>query len=193
MTILSNLSDPELLVLLKDSNQAAFTEIYKRYWDRLYVVANNRLKDESEAEEVVQDVLFSIWKRRAGLQVQYSLNTYLSVAIKYQVINRQSRAYQKANNLEFLNEAHGEAADTTQLWFAERELKEQLTLAINKLPEKCRIVFLKSREEGMSNASIAEDLQISEKTVEAHITRALHTLKGSLSIAIPLLIYLLKK
>lgn len=193
MPAISSLTDHELLFRLKEGDQAAFAEIYGRYWDKLFAVANNRLRDEFEAEEVVQDVLFSLWKRREHLQIQYTLNTYLSIAAKYQVINRQARVYQKKNNLEFIDAVHEESVDTTQLWFAERELQEQLTQAIHKLPEKCRIVFLKSREEGKSNEKIAEELDISEKTVEAHITRALHTLKNSLQVSIPLLLFLLRK
>src|SRR5579862_8502546 len=186
-------SDCQLIDLLKHGKEAAMTEIYERYWNKLFVIAHNRLNDKSEAEEVVQDVLFSIWKRRAKLQIQYTLNTYLSVAVKYQVINRQSRLYQRINNQELLNSVQYEAVDTTQLWFAEKELKEQLSLAVNKLPEKCRIVFKKSREDGKTNAQIAKELGVSEKTVEAHITRALNTLKSSLQVSIPLLLYLLKK
>lgn len=193
MTAYHTLTDNELLALLREGKEAALTEIYKRYWDKLYVVAHNRLKDEPEAEEVVQDVFFSLWRRRAELRVQHTLGTYLAVAVKYQVINRQARVYQRANNQELLPEIHEEATETTQLWFAEKELKEQLSLAINKLPEKCRIVFLKSRKDGKTNAMIAEELGISEKTVEAHITRAIQTLRGSLHISIPLLLCLLKK
>ena len=188
----SELTDQELAILIREDDHAAFTEIYKRYWDKLFVVANNRLNDESDAEEVVQDVFLSIWKRRKTLELQYTLHTYLSVAIKYQVINRQSTLYKKATHQELTEETE-EVSNTTYLWFAEKELKEQLTLSINKLPEKCRIVFLKSREDGRTNAQIAEDLNISEKTVEAHITRALHALKASLQVLVPLLLYLLTK
>ncbi|WP_158797264.1 RNA polymerase sigma-70 factor [Pedobacter sp. L105] len=192
MTPYNELTDDALTTLLKEEDHAAFTEIYKRYWEKLFVVANNRLNDENDAEEVVQDVFFSIWKRRKTLELQYTLNTYLSVAVKYQVINRQSSLYKKSIHKELSEEDEG-TADATHLWFAERELKEQLTLAINKLPEKCRIVFLRSREDGQTNAQIANDLNISEKTVEAHITRALNILKSLLHVSTPLLLHLLKK
>lgn len=193
MQALYTLSDTELLTQLRDGNEAALAEIYSRYWNKLFVVAQNRLNDEAEAEEVVQDVLFSLWKRRAELQIKYTLNTYLSVAVKYQIINRQSRVYQRSNNLEFLSDVHDQGAETTRLWFEGKELEAQLSLAINKLPQKCRMVFLKSREEGKTNAKIAEELEISKKTVEAHITYALNALKSSLHISIPLLVFLLKK
>jgi RNA polymerase sigma-70 factor (ECF subfamily) len=192
MAFYNKLSDQELTSLLREDDHAAFTEIYKRYWEKLFVVANNRLKDGADAEEVVQDVFFSIWKRRRTLELQFTLHTYLSVAVKYQIINRQASLYKKAIHEE-VTEGTVQGVDTTCLWFSEKELKQQLALSINKLPEKCRTVFLKSREEGKTNAQIADELQISEKTVEAHITRAIHSLKGSLQITVPLLMYLLKK
>jgi RNA polymerase sigma-70 factor (family 1) len=185
-------SDQQLIFLLKDGDDRAYTEIYMRYWEKLFVLAHNRLKNVSEAEEVVQDVFYSIWKRKDTLELQYSLTTYLSVAVKYQVINLQSKLHYKAIH-EDIRYNTGKAVETTELWFAEKELKEQLQAAINKLPEKCRIVFLKSREEHKTNAEIAAELNVSEKTVEAHITRALHTLKNTLKISVPLILYLLKK
>lgn len=185
-------SDQQLISLLKDGDHKAYIEIYTRYWEKLFVLAHNRLKDVSEAEEVVQDVFYSIWKRKDTLELQYSLTTYLSVAVKYQVINLQSKLHYKAI-YEDIQYNTGNAVETTDLWFAEKELKEQLQSAINKLPEKCRIVFLKSREEHKTNAEIAAELNVSEKTVEAHITRALHTLKNTLKISVPLILYLLKK
>lgn len=188
----ANQSDQQLISLLKDGDHKAYTEIYLRYWEKLFVLAHNRLKDVSEAEEVVQDVFYSIWKRRDTLELQYSLTTYLSVAVKYQVINLQSKLHYKAVH-EDIQYNTGSAVETTELWFAEKELKEQLQAAIHKLPEKCRIVFLKSREEHQTNAEIAAELNVSEKTVEAHITRALHTLKNTLKISAPLIMYLLKK
>jgi RNA polymerase sigma-70 factor (family 1) len=188
------LNDIQLTDLLRSDDHAAFAEIYKRYWEKLFVVANNRLGNDLEAEEVVQDVFYSIWKRRETLQIEYTLATYLSVAVKYQVINRQSALYRRsAHEVELNASVEEQVADTTQLWFAEKELKQQLAKAVNNLPEKCRIVFLKSREEGKTNAVIAEELEISEKTVEAHITRAIHHLKESLQVSLPFLLFLLKK
>ncbi|MES2275985.1 MAG: RNA polymerase sigma-70 factor [Bacteroidota bacterium] len=189
MPVLTAHTDPELLALIQEDDQVAFAELYRRYWDKLFVVARNRLQDELEAEEVVQDVFYSIWKRRATLAVEHSLRTYLSVAVKYQVINRQSKKYYSLRKEE-LPDTLGR--ETTELWFAEKELRQQLSEAIDLLPEKCRIVFKKSREEGLSNAQIADELGVSEKNVEAHITRAIHTLRGSLQVSLPLLAYLLK-
>ncbi|MNL24966.1 RNA polymerase sigma factor [compost metagenome] len=158
----------------------------------MYAVACNRLHDEPEAEEVVQDVFYSLWKRRDDLEIKHSLNTYLSVAVKYQVINRQSRKFNNSTDIEeHLAEVEKLGVDSTDLWFSEKELKQQLEACIDKLPKKCQIVFKMSREEGMSNAQIAKELGVTEKAVEANVTRALKNLKSSLHISIPLILSLL--
>lgn len=187
-------TDTALLELLRNDDNNAFDAIYRRYWEKLFAVANNRLKNRMEAEEVVQDVFFSIWKRRAELDIEHTLNTYLSVAVKYQILNRQASAYHKAQKNRIGECGHAEpAADTTQLWFNARELQHQLLSSINRLPEKCKIVFLKSREHGKTNTQIADELNISVKAVEAHVTRALHILRNALGISLPVLLHLLLK
>jgi RNA polymerase sigma-70 factor (family 1) len=193
MAAYSTYTDQELLTFLKEGSEAAFTEIYKRYWDKVYAVACHRLNDETEAEEVVQDVFFSFWKRREILEVKNSLNTYLAVAVKYQVINRQTRKYYKTIEMDAMSQLEDSGVDSTQLWFSERELKQQLDDAISKLPEKCGVVFRMSRYEDKTNAEIAKKLGVTEKNVEAHITRALSSLRKSLEVSLPFILYLLKK
>ncbi len=193
MSTLEFCTDAELIALLAKDDQAAFTEIYRRFWDKVFAVAFHRLNDQLEAEEVVQDVFFSLWKRRENLAIQYSLNTYLSTAAKYQIISRQRKQYLQQQNSAATLQSNDSGVDSTQLWFSERELKQQLDYHIEQLPEKCRIVFKMSREEFKSYAEIAAELGVSEKTVEAHITRALKILRDKLHIGLPLMLYLLNK
>lgn len=186
------LTDIELVSLLKNGDEAAFTEIYNRYWDKLFAVAYQRVDVESEAEEIVQDVFLSLWNRRMQLELSHTISTYLSVAVKYQVINKMSRWHRQKIHLGTVIDRE-QGVESTDLWFNEKELRQQLELIVDTLPQKCRIVFLMSREEGKSTKQISESLQISEKTVEAHITKALKEIKSSLNIALPVLLYLLKK
>lgn len=66
-------TDTELLGLLRNDDNSAFDAIYQRYWEKLFAVANNRLQNRMEGEEVVQDVFFSIWRRRAELDIEHTL------------------------------------------------------------------------------------------------------------------------
>lgn len=186
-------TDHQLLELIRKDHREAFTELYNRYWDRLFTIAMHRLNDEHEAEEVVQEVFLSLWQRRASVQLTHTINTYLSVAVKYRIINHLDKQYRKKQHIEHLTISSPQGEDSTSRWLSEKELRIQLEHSISQLPEKCRIVFLLSRDEHKTNAQIAAELNIAEKTVEAHMTKALGTLRQSLNLSVPLLIYLLGK
>ena len=183
-------ADDDLLLLLKQSNDEAFTEIYLRYWDKLIVVAMHRLGNIEEAREVVQTVFCNLWRKRASLEISHTLNTYLAVAIKYEVFkqfasrNRQQR-YQKQALLQWQ-----EAATDTEDYLQANELQAQIFSLVKNLPEKCRIVFQLSREKGYSQKQIAAELGIAEKTVEAHLSAALRRLRAGLSHLFTFLFFL---
>ncbi|SDF64230.1 RNA polymerase sigma factor [Mucilaginibacter sp. P25] len=184
-------TDEQLLQLMACDNRDAFTELYNRYWDKTFAVAYHRLDDEHEAEEVVQEVFLSIWQRRASLKLTHTMATYLSVAIKYKVITHLDRQYRKQQHLDELAFTSHETDDSTIQWLEEKELRQRLNHSISLLPEKCRIVFLLSRDENKTYAEIAAELGISQKTVEAHMSKALSSLRQSLGISLPVLILLL--
>jgi RNA polymerase sigma-70 factor (family 1) len=186
MAALSSLPDDELVLLLKEGSESALTALYLRYWDKLLIVATNRLDDPEEAEECIQDVFFRLWQRREDLQLSHSLATYLAVAVKYRVINAMDKQYRLRNRME---RSHADLIEyqvfSAEDYLLEKELKEQLTASINKLPEKCRIVFKLSREQGLTHKQIAAELDISEKTVEAHISKAMKDIRGNLAVTVP--------
>lgn len=169
--------DEQLLPLLRDSDDAAFTEIYHRYWERLYVVAMHRLDEIDEARELVQDIFYHLWKRRDTLHLTYSLNTYLSAAVKYEVLNRLATRSRKQRFQRYLSRHWREDAWETENRLQYNELQTQLASLVNALPEKCRIVYELSRESGYSQKKIAAELGIAEKTVEAHLSSALRKIR----------------
>ncbi len=186
MAALSSLPDRELVLLLKEGSEPALTALYLRYWDKLLAVATNRLDDPEEAEECVQDVFFRLWQRREDLQLSHSLATYLAVAVKYRVINAMDKQYRLRNRIE---RSYPELPEyqvfSAEHYLLEKELQEQLSASINKLPEKCRIVFKLSREHGLTHKQIATELDISEKTVEAHISKAMKDIRSNLAVTVP--------
>lgn len=186
-------TDQELIALIAKDNREAFAALYQRYWDKVFAVALHRLYDVHEAEEVVQEIFLSLWARRNSLQLTHSLQTYLSVAVKYKVINHLARQYRRQLQLDELANTAPENLNSTAEWLNEKELRSQLEKGIGNLPEKCRIVFLLSREENKTYAEIAAELNISQKTVEAHMSKALSTLRQSLKVAAPLFLLLLEK
>jgi len=173
-------SDIELLDLLRSGDRAAFSEIYNRYWKRIFSVAVNKIGHLEEAEEIVQDIFVSMWNRRESIIITTTLNAYLSVSVKYRVIKilAKRNLYNKFadHTLHILSQTD----NSTQDWLEFEELKSRLAILVTQLPEKCRLVYKLSREEGMSQKQIAEEFNISEKTVEAHIGKALKHLRTGL-------------
>lgn len=181
---ISTLSDEELLHMLQASSNQAFTVLYDRYWKKLFTTAANKLNCLEEAEDIVQQIFISIWNRREELEVHSSLGSYLAVAVKYRVLKclnaRFKHKYLSDNATEeVLSEL---ADDSTQQWLEFNEVNERLQSLVEALPEKCRLVFEMSRVEGRSHKEIASTLDLSEKTIEYYITKALKFIRTGLKM-----------
>ena len=183
----SKLLDAELLDLIKSGEHAAFTEIYSKYWKKLLAIAYNHTKDKSAAEEITQEVFISLWNKRRTMEIQ-SLDRYLATAIKFTVFNtfyrKRKRISQMVSKMPFQESYEIEEE------IAARFLQEQIDGIVNTLPEKCRMVFKYSREHGLTIPEIGKEMNIADKTVEAHLHKALKTIKGNLSDSGALLVLL---
>ncbi|MET6996333.1 RNA polymerase sigma factor [Chitinophaga defluvii] len=170
-------SDDELLVRLQKGDDAAFTEIYNRYCEMLFAIAYNRVKEVPAAQDIVQDLFTSLWLNRNKIVLR-SLKNYLATAIKY-----LSLAYlRKADRVDtFCNETTKMPATTSTIEYDlhYKYLLQLLQEETNQLPEKCRLIFKYSREDSMTVAEIADQLQISPRTVETQIYKALRHLRKS--------------
>ncbi|MES2456132.1 MAG: RNA polymerase sigma-70 factor [Bacteroidota bacterium] len=175
-------TDIELVELLRSGNRNAFTEIYNRYWNKLFTAAANKLEDFQAAEDIVQQLFITIWDRREVLQINSSLEAYLSVAVKYRVLKALARQFREKHLSDEATEAVlAEIPDnSTQQWLEFEELRARLSILIDALPEKCQTVYRMSRDQGLSQKQIAEKLEVSEKTVEWHISNALKALRSGL-------------
>lgn len=177
MQYYSSHTDLSLVRLLQQSDREAFTEIYNRYWERLFYVAGKKIKDLSEAESIVQDLFLDLWHRRETLEIESELSHYLAVAMKYRVINFQAK---KERAVRYISQQPEGADTTTEEWLSFNELKGRLEKLVTQLPEKCRLAY-HLREEGLSQKEIAASMGVSENTVETHIGRALRFLRSGLT------------
>lgn len=177
------MDDAGLVRMLRKGDDAAFTEIYGRYWDKLFSVAANKLnKDLALAEELVQDIFLDLWHRRKDLDQNLNLPAYLATAMKYKVINARQKkkrvnAYLQKNAARL---STGDSSTEQQLSF--NELKDRLAALVKNLPDKCRLVYTLSKDAGYSQKEISKQLSISEKTVESHLSRAIKSLRSGLQI-----------
>ncbi|WP_316825507.1 RNA polymerase sigma-70 factor [Pedobacter miscanthi] len=188
--MVKNYSDQQLVELLQNGDEQAMAEIYDRYWQKLLAVAYKHSRDKSAAKDIVQDIMIKLWDRHEGVQIS-SLSAYLGTAVKYSVFSylvRERRRNEIADQLG----AHNDRDKGDEEIYAQF-LKEYIDGIVEALPEKCRLVFKTSRAGGKNIPQIATELNISEKTVEAHLTKALRTIKYSLrksGIITSLFIYL---
>src|SRR5690606_14773405 len=184
-------TDKELMAMLRQADEAALTEIYNRYWDKLFIVSINRIGDQQQAEECVQDVLYKLWLQRERLHiVNDDLGAYLAVAVRNQVFNRRLKRHRERLRAAGYVETpvfH----PSPELEFIARELQERMDKAIQALPTQCRIVFQMSKKEGKTTAEIADELAISKDTVKYHLKKANRDLRSKLGIGIWLMALLL--
>jgi RNA polymerase sigma-70 factor (family 1) len=172
-------SDADLLAALCTDDEGSFTEIYQRYCYQLFTVAYRKLNNREAAEELVQDLFENLWNRRASHEIE-QLKQYLFSALRYRIIN-YIKAQQVRAGYELYCRLTGARADTTtEDSLAHGELRAALLAGMRKLPTKTREIFQLSRLEQYSVAEISGRVNLSEKTVEYHLTKSLKLLRGYL-------------
>lgn len=189
MPALSSYTEDDLLRLLAADDRNAFAEIYNRYWQFLLGMAYHRIKDWQAAEDIVHDVFASLWLNRQKTEIK-SLKNYLAVAVKYMILKEVRKAVLRKTYQQRIipSPLYVAASDTA---FDNRRIIEIVQKEIASLPEKCRLIFSFSREKGMTVKEIAGQLNISPKTVENQLNKALRRLRGSIKDTTVLLGYFL--
>lgn len=174
MTSYKAYTDPQLVALLQNEDELAFREIYERYWKRMYAMSYLRLNRTDIAEDIVQDIFVYLWEKRLSLTI-VTLEHWLATAVKFKIISLVNRRLKQELSSGDLPEVsiHDTLLD-------ERLLTQLVEREVNRLPEKCRLVFRLRQGTDLSNKDIAGEMGISEKAVEKHITRARRELSLSL-------------
>ena len=168
--------EEELLQRLRLGDKKAFTEIYDRYWEKLLAIGYYFSKDKQAAEDVVHDVLISLWERRNDVKIE-SLPSYLGTAVKFCVFKMIAKRKRQREIEEGL--VSPVATSETEEKLDARFFEEFSRAIIENLPEKTNLVFKFSREEELPVKEIAERTKLSGKAVEYHLTKALKSLRDS--------------
>lgn len=175
---INQLSEAALIREIHAKNRHAFTYVYERHFQELVMTAFRYVKDAGIAQELVQEVFIRIWEQPALLDENGALRAYLYKAVINHAINYLKREKNIARHHSLI------AASLTDSYLhnlqEEQELKLRIHQEIEKLPKQCAKVFKMSRFDGLKYREIAEQLQLSEKTVENHIIHALKILRETL-------------
>lgn len=168
-------SDLVLFALVKQDDTAAFKIIYDRYWNKLFNSAYSRLKDKEKAQDILQNVFTDLWNRRATLQIE-NLPAFLHTAVRFQalkLISREPKQYSFTNDFE----TEIISSITTDGNLIEKETRQIIENFIQALPAKRRRIFIMHYFEELSTARIAQDLNISQKTVQNQLNTTTHALR----------------
>lgn len=168
----------QLLSLLATGNEEALAIIFQTYWQPLFLSAYNVLKDKEACEDIVQEIIIQLWQKRESLHITTSLSAYLFTATRYQVFHFIRKSAGRQELFENLEERF--SIDTPDILLYAKDLQERINIAVERLPEKCRVIYKLSRERQLSYKAIAEHLQISPKTVENQMSIALKKLREAL-------------
>ncbi len=179
MFLYKNHTEQELTALLREGDETAFVEIYRRNWQRMYNTAYKRLKDAYQCEDIVQNIFTDLWERRTEILIG-NLQAYLQTAVKFQVIKYSTRTSNVSPFVDILETtivSTGNADDP----IIENELLELVRLWVAALPEKRREIFVLYYMEEHPSDRIAELLGISQKTVQNQLATATNALRSQLS------------
>lgn len=177
-------------ILVKDI-RSNFDRIYLTYYFRMYRFAKEYVLFDEDAENIVQDVFLLLWEKCEVLDIQISLVSYLFTLVKNKSLDYLRH---KVIADEYKEELSAKLASLESLNYSftsDEEIEQILMSAIDKLPERCRQIFIKSRIEGKRNREIAQDLNLSLSTVENQMTIALKRLRVELKDYLPLMLFLI--
>ena len=190
-----NLKEDEIVDQIKSGNKVVFEKLYSFFYHKLSYFSNQYVLDIDEANNIAQDVFTSLWERRETLSEGTNIQAWLFTVTKNKSLKYIQKLKAKQNYSSYLkirqidiNYMALSDFDTSEFIFT--ELEQKIAIALAKLSPAVRLVFEKSRFERKKNREIAAELNISTKTVEAHISKSLKLLRIELKDYLPL-IYIL--
>ena len=166
-----------LLSSVSSDDRGAFERFYNLYYDQVFRFAYYCLGEKEACKEAVSDVFFSIWKSKARLKEIDNIDTYLYITVRNEALRHISRS-NSVNKIQMdqLYSFEPEEEATPEGMLESREMRELLNLAIDELPEKCRLIFLMIREEGLNTKEVAKILSFQESTVRVQMKIAIEKL-----------------
>lgn len=174
--------DVDLIIDIKAGDAYAFRALYDRYWKRIYSRAILKLPKEEDAEDLTQDVFYSVWKRREEISINSSLEAYLFTILRYKIYDfyQIKRLASIDNSQEFQLASNKFIEDDFMDTLIVKDLEAIIEKEVKKMPERMQEIYRLSRQSELSASEIAEKLNISVQTVRNQISAALSRIRASL-------------
>lgn|SRR5574344_1017278 len=194
---LSTLNDMELMALVAADDASAFQVLFDRYFVPLSMYSTRMLNDEDVACDIVQSVFIAIYEQRSTLEIHSSLKSFLYQSVRNRSLNEIKSRKVRMEYHDITLSTTSEESNEVELEIEKSELEARLIDAVESLPSQCRKIFELSRFDGVSNSEIAEKLNLSKRTVETQITKALRVMRTILTqlnmVVLGVAIYLFSK
>jgi RNA polymerase sigma-70 factor (ECF subfamily) len=177
-------SERDLQARIRAGDEGAFDSVFRTHYANLVRMGESIVRERMLAEEIAQEVMLELWRRRESLQIEQSFRAYLIRSTRNRALNhiRHQRVVAREAESAALESPTSPSAEDEVLGL---ELERAVRGAIDGLPVNCREVFLLSREQGLKYAEIAVALEISVKTVEKRMGQALSELRDRLAAWLP--------
>lgn len=185
------LTQEQLIDTLKAGDINAFEMLFRTYYQPLCNYAYTFVQDRDEAEEIVQNTFLNVWEKRDSLSIHTGVKPYLYAMVRNACLNVIKHEKVKQQHVAMELVMGEKSADSVTRSFVAAELETRIYKAMDKLPEQCRLVFKLSRFEELKYAEIAEQLNISIKTVENQMGKALKIMRDQLRDYLPIIIVML--
>jgi RNA polymerase sigma-70 factor, ECF subfamily len=183
-------SNTELVKLLKKGDMAAFDSIYNKYCHKLYEFVFMYLKQEEDAEEIVQEVFIKIWESRSKIDIYSSFESFLFIIAYNETMSLLRKRVSEIKSREYLKSLQQiDTADQIIDEIQYKELNHRVQLLLEQLTPRQKEIYLLSREEGLTHEEIAQKLNISKSTVNNHLVNIIKYLRSHIdnSLAVNIL------
>ncbi|MBU8893816.1 MAG: RNA polymerase sigma-70 factor [Bacteroidales bacterium] len=184
------ITDNHLFNSFREGNENSFALIFEKYYPILVVFAKKYLTDLDLSKGIVQDFFVKFYEKKNEIEINTSLKSYLYLSVKNTCLNYIERKKTQNKHQIIIEHNSTDISDEVSNKIEETELEYEIFKYIEKLPEQCKRIFKMSRVEYKKNQEIADELQISKRTVETQISKALRILRESLSHHLKWLIFI---
>jgi len=170
----------EIIRRIRKGDKGQFEFLFRSSYSALVKYAKSLIKDSDDAEEIVQDLFFRLWQDREKIKIESSLNGYLFRSVHNKCLHFIEHQKVVTKHSEEVSRKTDEYPENPSEILQHKELQERIAGILERLPERCGKIFCMNRFDGFKYSEIAEKLEISEKTVEADMSKALKEFRREL-------------